>query len=146
MSFQVESGTIKWKMHFGSPPQAVYSALATAEGRAQFWAESAPETDGVIRFEILNYAPHHSRILLREEPRVFKLEYFGTVVEFLLDDDGNGGTDLSLTATEVPEAYRMEMAAGWVSVLMAMKAAVDHGVDLRNHDAHRAWGNGYADN
>jgi hypothetical protein len=29
---------------------------------------------------------------------------------------------------------------------MAMKAAVDHGVDLRNHDGSRAWRAGYADN
>jgi len=36
--------------------------------------------------------------------------------------------------------------AGWVSVLMALKAAVDHGVDLRNHDPQRTWDQGYADN
>jgi hypothetical protein len=29
---------------------------------------------------------------------------------------------------------------------MAMKAAVDHGVDLRNHDPSRSWVTGYADN
>ena len=38
------------------------------------------------------------------------------------------------------------MIAGWVSVLMAMKAYVDHGVDLRNHNENRVWSNGYADN
>lgn len=48
--------------------------------------------------------------------------------------------------SKVDESIRMEMAAGWVSVLMAMKAAVDHGVDLRNHDESRTWGDGYADN
>lgn len=37
------------------------------------------------------------------------------------------------------------MTAGWVSVLMAMKAAVDHGVDPRNHDEERPWVRGYAD-
>lgn len=52
------------------------------------------------------------------------LEYFGTIVEFSLQDE----------------------VAGWVSVLMAMKAAVDHGVDLRTHDESRTWGDGYADN
>ncbi len=29
---------------------------------------------------------------------------------------------------------------------MAMKAAVDYDVDLRNHDPSQAWGTGYADN
>jgi hypothetical protein len=31
-------------------------------------------------------------------------------------------------------------------VLLCMKAAVDHGVDLRNHDEKRSWWQGYADN
>lgn len=38
------------------------------------------------------------------------------------------------------------MIAGWVSVLMAMKAAVDFGIDLRNHDSDMAWAQGFADN
>jgi hypothetical protein len=29
---------------------------------------------------------------------------------------------------------------------MAMQAAVDYNVDLRNHDSSRAWRKGYADN
>jgi hypothetical protein len=36
--------------------------------------------------------------------------------------------------------------AGWVSVLLGLKAAADHGVDLRNHDAARTWSQGYCDN
>jgi hypothetical protein len=55
-------------------------------------------------------------------------------------------SSVSRPSHEIDESIRMEMAAGWVSVLMAMKAAVDHGVDLRNHDASRSWSNGYADN
>jgi hypothetical protein len=84
--------------------------------------------------------------LLRREPTDFKLEYYGTVVEFSPAGDGAGGTDLSLVATDVDESIRMEMVAGWVSVLMAMKAAVDHNIDLRNHDKSRTWGGGFLDN
>jgi uncharacterized protein YndB with AHSA1/START domain len=146
MPFQAELDTIRWKMHFASPPDKVFAAIATDSGRAQFWAESAPEADGRITFHILNYEPFSGRILRRNEPSLFAIEYFGTIVEFSLQDDGHGGTDLSLRATAVDESIRMEMAAGWVSVLMAMKAAVDHGIDLRNHDASRSWGDGYADN
>lgn len=133
-------------MHFASPREQVFAGLATDSGRARYWAEAAPEVNGRVTFHILNYAPFSGRILHRVEPSLFVLEYFGTVVEFSLHDDGYGGTDLSLLATEVSDANRMEMAAGWVSVLMAMKAAVDHGVDLRNHDASRSWSRGYADN
>ena len=38
------------------------------------------------------------------------------------------------------------MTAGWVSVLMAMKGAVDFEIDLRNHNPERVWENGYLDN
>lgn len=146
MSFQSEPRTIRWKMHFASPPATVFAAVATGDGRARYWAESAPETDGRITFHILNYEPFAGRVLRKMEPSLFVLEYFGTIVEFSLQDDGGGGTDLSLCATEVDESIRTEMIAGWVSVLMAMKAAVDHDVDLRNHDTSRSWGNGFADN
>jgi uncharacterized protein YndB with AHSA1/START domain len=146
MSFQTEKGVIRWKMHFISPKEKVFSALATDEGRARYWAESAPEVNGQVTFHILGYEPFSGGILKNKAPSLFAVEYFGTTVEFSLQDDGKGGTDLSLVATQVEESIRMEMVAGWVSVLMAMKAAVDHEVDLRNHDESRTWGDGYADN
>jgi uncharacterized protein YndB with AHSA1/START domain len=146
MSFQSEPATIRWKMHFASPPEEVFDALATDSGRARYWAESTTEHDGWITFHFLKYEPFSGRILRREWPCVFALEYFGTQVEFTLEGDGRRGTDLFLLATHVDESIRMEMVAGWVSVLMAMKAAVDHRVDLRNHDPSRSWVDGYADN
>jgi uncharacterized protein YndB with AHSA1/START domain len=146
VSFQAEKGIIRWKMHFQSSKEKVFCALATDQGRSRYWAESAPELDGWVTFNILGYEPYHGRILKKRAPSQFALEYFGTIVEFSLQDDGRGGADLSLVASQVDEAVRMEMTAGWVSVLMAMKAAVDHGVDLRNHDATRTWNDGYADN
>jgi hypothetical protein len=88
---------IEWRIHLSSSPERVYELLATAEGRASFWAESAPERDG----------------------------------------DTSPLTD---TANDA------ETRAGWVSVLLALKAAADHGVDLRNHDPARTWETGYADN
>ena len=51
-----------------------------------------------------------------------------------------------LTEAGVPQAERVEVMAGWVSVLLALKAAVDFGVDLRNHDPQRTWEQGYAEN
>lgn len=146
MSFQTETGIIRWKMHFVSPRERVFAALATDEGRASYWAESAPEVGGRVTFSILGYETFSGCILKKNAPSLFTLEYFGTIVEFSLRDDGSGGTDLSLVASQVDEAIRVEMVAGWVSVLLAMKAAVDHGVDLRNHDASRTWNDGYADN
>ena len=48
--------------------------------------------------------------------------------------------------SQLPESEMEETIAGWGSVLMALKAAVDHAVDLRNHDPERTWDQGYFDN
>jgi uncharacterized protein YndB with AHSA1/START domain len=145
--FQPEPGVLRWKLFFRSPPAAVYAALATAEGRQKYWAESAPEHDGVIHFHVPGGLTSQGRILERTPERRFVTEYFGWTVAFdLRPEEGGRGTDLFMVCTNVPENERMEVAAGWVSVLMCMKAAVDHGVDLRNHDENRSWWQGYADN
>jgi hypothetical protein len=38
----------------------------------------------------------------------------------------------------VSEQWQVEVIAGWASVLLALKAAVDFGADLRNHDPQRS--------
>jgi len=133
-------------MHFASPPERVYSTLATDEGRASFWAESAVERNGVITFVFPGHSPVDGEILERDPHRHFALRYFGATVRFVLSSDGAGGTELVLDSEQVDEDEHTEVVAGWVSVLMAMKAAVDHGVDLRNHDPSRSWAQGYAEN
>ena len=40
----------------------------------------------------------------------------------------------------------IENRAGWVSVLLGLKAWADFGVDLRTHDAARSWAAGFVDN
>lgn len=146
MNFQEIPGTIQWNMHFRSSQQKVFDALATDAGRANYWAESTEEKNSHVTFHIYNYPSFTGKILAKESPRLFKLEYFGTTVTFNLEGDGHEGTILRLRA-EVPDAaLREEMTAGWISVLMAMKAAVDFDVDLRNHDPAMAWAQGFADN
>ncbi len=65
---------------------------------------------------------------------------------FALQAARTGGTDLTLTDEGVPEEGRTEVIAGWVSLLLALKATVEFNVDLRNHDRHRTWNDGYVDN
>ena len=55
-------------------------------------------------------------------------------------------TDLTLTDEGIAAEDWAEVHAGWVSVLLALKAVADFGVDLRNHDAERSWDKGYANN
>lgn len=146
MSFQEKVNTIEWRVHFNSPVEKVYNFLSTDIGRSKFWAEETIEEDGYIKFSILNYPTYNAKIIERIPKQLFKLEYFGTDVCFKLNETDNKETDLHLVALTPNENVKIEMTAGWVSVLMAMKAAVDFDVDLRNHHPKRTWENGYLDN
>lgn len=147
MSFQDNPKAILWRLHLNSPPDRVYQALSTDGGRAKFWAESAIERDGVIEFVFPNGITWEGKILRADPPYQYAVRYYGnSVAAFSLADDGHGGTDLELTDTDVPEVDRCEVIAGWVSVLMALKAAVDFDVDLRSHTPLRTWDNGYVEN
>lgn len=121
--------------------------LSTNEGRARFWAESAIEADGHIEFKFPNGEWHRGRIIEQVRPFRFVIEYIGgSITSFELKDDGAGGTVLTLRDSGVNEQERIEVTAGWVSVLMALKAAVDSGIDLRNHDVRYSWSDGFVDN
>ena len=147
MTFQEDLNIIRWKLHLKSSPEVVYRILSTDEGRANFWAESAVEQDKTIHFVFPNQAEWKGRILEREQPRKYVVEYYGgSITTFELSSDDSGGTELTLIDQGVPVEDRAEVIAGWISVLMALKASVDFGVDLRNHDPKRTWDEGYADN
>jgi len=147
MDFQNDPSVIRWRLHLRSPLTVVYQALATDAGRSGFWAESAVERDGIIHFVFPNNLTWAGRVLRANPPTHYAIEYLGhSEVAFVLADDGRGGTDLTLTDTGVPPEDRTEVIAGWVSVLLALKAAVDFGVDLRAHDAARTWDSGYVEN
>jgi uncharacterized protein YndB with AHSA1/START domain len=144
-AFQPDPDRIVWRLHLDSPPERVYEMLDTDGGRAAFWAESAEERDGVVAFRFVNGVRYEGRVLERDPPRRWSVDYFGSTVTFALDPDGRGGTDLTLTDEGVPDADRSEVTAGWLNVLFPLKAAVDHRVDLRSHDPTRTWERGYVD-
>ena len=147
MPFQSAPARIEWRLHLRAARERVFAMLATADGRRQFWAESAEESNGMILFRFPDGSELTSRIIERVPPTRFAVEYFGgSHVLFECVVDGAGGTDLLLTETGTPAAERTENIAGWASVLLCLKAAVDHGVDLRNHDPQRTWRAGYVEN
>lgn len=147
MQFQDDPHAIRWRLHLNAPAAVVYQALATDSGRAGFWAESAVEHNGVIHFVFPNGATWQGAILEAVPPYRYSVRYYGnSITTFQLADDGRGGTDVSLTDADVPAQDRAEVIAGWVSVLMSLKAAVDFGIDLRAHDPTRQWDTGYVEN
>ena len=142
---------LRYRLHLRASPETVFALLATGEGRARFWAEEAVETrdaDGaVIHFRFPDGSRLSARVLAAEPPRAFSVEYFGgSRVRIELAPDGRGGTELLLEEDGVSPGDREENAAGWVSVLLALKATADFGIDLRGHDPTRTWRQGYVEN
>lgn len=138
--------TITWKLHLKSSPKSVFDVLSTAEGRAKFWAEKAEERNGIIHFVFPNGMTYEGKILESIPSQKYSIDYFESLVRFELEALDNGGTDLVLTNENVPEDEFDEVHAGWVSVLMNLKAAVDFQCDLRNHDPEKTWDQGYLGN
>ena len=138
-------GPIRWRLHIPVPPEDVFEALDSGEGRASFWAESASEVDGHIEFQFINGEACRSKVLERRRPRVFTIDYMGGPARFELNGDGKGGTDLLLTHEGAGPEEWSEVHAGWLNVLFPLKAWVTHRIDLRNHDPERSWDLGYAD-
>jgi uncharacterized protein YndB with AHSA1/START domain len=146
VGFQENGTAIRWRVHLESPPDRVHRMLATGEGRRRFWAEEAEEKDGHIEFRFLDGSMLRGRILENAPPARFAVEYFGgSTARFELRGDGRGGTDLTLRETGIPEGCRLQNLPGWVSVLLALKAAVDFSVDLRNGDRERGWDRDFVD-
>lgn len=136
---------IRWRLHLPTAPENVYELLATDRGRKKFWAQDSREENGTIRFEFINGQSITSQITENLPPSRFALTYFDhSEVRFKLTSDGRGGTDLFMEETGVPEATWHENYAGWLCVLLNLKAAV-LGLDLRNHDPLRTWDQGYVD-
>jgi uncharacterized protein YndB with AHSA1/START domain len=138
-------GSKQWKVRFKSAPSEVYRALSTPLGRSRFWADSAKEADGVIHFVLPGDRVDDSRIERALRDQLYAVTYFGRLLTFTLaPDDETNGTDLTLTyqSPDDPAAAETDSAT-WVSLLLRLKASVDFGVDLRNHDDSRT--TNYAD-
>jgi uncharacterized protein YndB with AHSA1/START domain len=148
LTIQNDPKKINWKIHLSSTPEKVYHFLSTDVGRSKFWANTTEDELGeTVTFVFPNGYHWNGKILEAKPNSIFSIKYIdNTTTTFRLVDDGKGGTDLELEDSGVNPSYITEVMAGWGSVLMALKAAVDFGVDLRNHDPERTWDQGYFDN
>lgn len=105
----------------------------------------------MIHFVLPGDRTDDARIEETVKDQVYALRYFGRLLTFALTlDEDTNGTDLTLTCQpptadeahgETDDKADSEAAeadaATWVSLLLRLKASVDFGVDLRNHDATR---------
>lgn len=135
---------IDWRAHFASPPRAVWEAWTTDSGRIRFWSESSRSYGNGFELGFVNGESLAVDIVEAKAPERFVFRYFGgSTVTIELAADGEGGCDLRLREEGAPEPA--ENYAGWVSVLLACKAAVDFGIDLRSRDPARSWDSGFVD-
>lgn len=137
---------LRCRVQLASPPSRVYGFLATDDGRGRFLAESSDERDGLVHLRFASGDGLIAAVLERDPPRRLVLQWFGgSRACFELRADGRGGTDLDLTESDVPDARWPQARSEWPLVLLALKAACDFGVDLRNHDPARGRDAGYVD-
>jgi uncharacterized protein YndB with AHSA1/START domain len=140
----VTTAPIRWKVALKSPPARVYEALTTDGGRAAFWALEAIGRDGAIHFRFPNGWTETSPIVEAKPGQGLALVYFGMPTRFEIEPAGEGSV-LTLTAEGAAEHDWNDVHAGWVSVLLALKAHVDFGIDLRNGDPACSWELGFVD-
>ena len=141
------SPPIEWRVHLKSPPELAFDFWATDQGRESFWAERSAGTERGFQLEFINAEAVEVDVLEAVRRRRLVFRYFGgSTVTVTFAAALDGGTELLLVETGVPADCYDENRAGWVSVLLTLKAAADHGVDLRGHDPQRTWEQRYVDN
>jgi uncharacterized protein YndB with AHSA1/START domain len=137
---------IDWRIHFRSLPETVWEAWTTDAGRERFWAERSVATENGFSLQFINGETLSVWIDEAIRPSRFVFTYFGgSRVTLALTRDDRGGCDLRLIEEGVSREEHLQNYAGWVSVLLACKAAIDFDIDLRSHDPDRTWGYHYVD-
>ena len=132
--------SIEWRVHFRAAPEAVWDAWTTDAGRESFWAEKSQKTEDGLTLDFIHGQTLSLRVFEAVKPSRFVFSYFGSSrVTLELSGDERGGSDLRLIEEGVAADEHLENYAGWISVLLGCKAAVDFAVDLRSHDASRTW-------
>jgi uncharacterized protein YndB with AHSA1/START domain len=146
MGIQVTADRLRWRVHLSSSPQEIYRLLATDSGRECFWAESSEASGDQVLMVFPDRSWTTMRVLEAAPPDRFVVDYFGIETTFEIDAVDVNSSVLRVTASSVPAGEVVDVAAGWVSVLLCLKAFVKFRYDLRNHEPSLTWNEGFVDN
>jgi hypothetical protein len=135
---------VVWKVSLSAAPAAVWRLLDTDAGRERHWALRSETTEAGFRLRFPGSIEGEVKVLEREPERRLRFVYFGCECELVLTRDGDGTILTAIDHGTDPEDWA-DRHAGWVSWLLILKAAADHGLDLRNHHPDRHWFEGFAD-
>ena len=137
---------LTWRLRLRASIADVFALLTTDRGRESFWVERSTSRGDVTVLEFPDGQRLECLVFELRPPVRFVLSYFeDTELRFDLSGEGSG-TFLTLRERGLSAEHFAENRAGWVSVLLNLKARADFGIDLRNHDRERTWAQGYPDN
>jgi uncharacterized protein YndB with AHSA1/START domain len=148
---QVDFEHINVNVKLSANQSRVWQALTTPSGITSWWSERAeiqPTDGGLLRLLFPNRRMLDSKVIqIRPESSMSFVYFGGTRAAFTVEAHPEGGTVVNLhdTGFSTQEDYA-ETLAGWTSVLLALKAYLDFGVDLRNHTPAFNWEHGFVDN
>jgi uncharacterized protein YndB with AHSA1/START domain len=135
---------IVWRLRLAAAPERVFDAWVNPADHMHYWCERSEPLPGGFRLHFIDGTIEDCTIEGTTAPSRIVYRYFGSRVDIRLELV-DGGTDLTLTASDVPRDDWHDVYAGWLNVLLPLKAWVDFGIDLRNHDPRRTWRNRYVD-
>lgn len=135
----------------GRPVRDVYEAVADPAILSRYFttggARGRMETGATVWWDFADFpgefpvtvvaAAEHSRIVFRWDAAVAEdQEPYQTTVTFTFDDTGDGRTLVRITETgwredETGVAASYGNCAGWMQMLCAMKAWLEHGIVIR---------------
>lgn len=124
MTIQYGPNELQWRVHLNATPEGVYELLSTDGGRESFWAESSKAFNDEVSLAFPDLSTTTVRILLEHPPHVLEMDYFGVPTRFVMQRAGEHSTVLEVTASNVPAHDMVDLAAGWVSVLLNLKAVI----------------------
>jgi uncharacterized protein YndB with AHSA1/START domain len=141
-----EAHEIVYRLRLKAAPDRVFAFLATDQGRGKFWAERTEQQEQHVVFHFSDGQELSSQVLESSPSHHFSLTYFnGSIVTFDIHEEPDG-TILQLRETNLSDSDERQNRAGWVSVLLNLKAQADYEIDLRNHHPQYTWSEGYVDN
>lgn len=139
-------GVLRWRVLLPASRHTVWELLTTDAGRERFWAESSSAAGDRVSLAFPDGTTTTLELLRVDRPVSLQVRYFDTLTTFTLDAVDESHTLLDVAAHDVNPSDAIEVAGGWVSVLLCLKAHLIAGVDLRNHDARYSWREGFVDN
>jgi uncharacterized protein YndB with AHSA1/START domain len=148
---QVDFDRIQMSVKLGASRERVWQGLTTPSGITSWWAERAeiqPADGGLLRLVFPNRRMLDSKVVMCRPLQLMSFVYFGgTRAQFELEALPQGGTAVTVTdrGFSSQEDYA-ETMAHWTSVLLALKAHLDFGIDMRNHNPSFNWEHGFVDN